>query len=312
MLLPAAPASPRLAAGIDPKESCIFIQSHVPAHAELAWLLNCVTPVSWLERMIQFKEKSSKQQGNEDAVSVGLFDYPVLMAADILLYQAQLVPVGEDQRQHLELARDICRRFNDKYPQQGSARAEGAVEGAFGGVDKKKKQSKGAKKSFVFREPEALVLPEGARLMSLLDGRSKMSKSHEAEGSRINLLDSPDEIAKKIKRCKTDNVAEAMTFCDSSRPECSNMLNIYQTMTGGSREQIELEVAGMRWGQFKPLLTEAVVAHLAPLQSEFRLIMQDELYIEGVLSEGRLKAADTAERTLLQAKQALGFYIPPC
>lgn len=296
-----ASAAMYIAAGIDPKESCIFIQSHVPAHAELTWLLNCITPISWLERMIQFKEKSSKHGGNDDAVSVGLFDYPVLMAADILLYQAQLVPVGEDQRQHLELARDICRRFNDRYPH--------SILGDNNESTKKNKKNK-AKKNFVFREPEALVLQEGARLMSLLDGTSKMSKSHEADGSRINLLDSPDEIVKKIKRCKTDNIAEDMIFCNPDRPECSNMLNIYQTMTGKSQEVIEREVAGMQWGQFKPLLAEAIVEHLSPLQREYQLIMQDEIYIENVLKEGRLKAAATADETLLQAKQALGFYVP--
>ena len=153
-----------LAAGIDPKKSKVFIQSHVTAHAELCWLLNCVTPMGWMEKMIQYKEKAKKQG---ESVSIGLFDYPILMAADILLYQAQLVPVGEDQRQHLELARDIARRFNDQYC---------------------KKKSMPAKGRRVFREPDALIVKEGARVMSLLDGTSKMSKSDPADGSRINLV----------------------------------------------------------------------------------------------------------------------------
>ena len=172
-----------LASGIDPERSQIFVQSHVTAHAELTWLLNCATPMGWLERMIQFKEKSAKMT-SEESVGVGLFDYPVLMAADILLYQANLVPVGEDQRQHLELTRDIARRFNDQYC--------------------KNKQRK------TFLEPQALIQKSNARVMSLQDGTSKMSKSAENDMSRINLLDSPDEIARKIKRCKTDSLKGVM------------------------------------------------------------------------------------------------------
>ena len=261
------------------------MQSHVPAHTELTWLLNCITPMSWLGRMIQYKEKS---KGNEESACVGLFDYPVLMAADILLYQAQLVPVGEDQRQHLELTREICRRFNDQFPMATTL-------------------SPGRK--HVFQEPEALVLPAGARLMSLIDGTSKMSKSHESDGSRINLLDPPDIISKKIKRCKTDNVDRPMTFTDPSRPECRNLLNIYQTMSGKCKDDIETEVAEMRWGKFKPLLTDAIVEHLAPMQKEYKQLMQDESYIEGVLKEGRFKASATANESLIKAKDAMGFYI---
>jgi tryptophanyl-tRNA synthetase len=274
--------------------------------------------------MIQYKEKSSKQQGqgNEDAVSVGLFDYPVLMAADILLYQAQLVPVGEDQRQHLELARDICRRFNDQYPhlsaeEQLHSRLSSSLSSlslsssSSPSTNKKKKQKNIKQSSFVFCEPEALVLKQGARLMSLQDGCSKMSKSHEGDGSRINLLDSPDVILKKIKRCKTDNISRDMTFHDTDRPESSNLLNIYQTMTGQSPENIEREVAGMQWGQFKPLLAEAIIEHLAPMQREYSLLMQDEVYIEQVLRDGQDKASVTANHTLKAAKQALGMYLPP-
>jgi tryptophanyl-tRNA synthetase len=329
-------STPPLRVGIDPKESCIFVQSHIPAHAELAWLLNCVTPMSWLERMIQYKEKSnnSKQKGNEDAISVGLFDYPVLMAADILLYQAELVPVGEDQRQHLELARDICRRFNDQYPHCHPSSpihtdtptatdtytdidTDIDTDACTTSISKKKKQNQkqtcSVKSPFlVFREPASLVMTEGARLMSLQDGSSKMSKSHEGDNTRINLLDPPDLILKKIKRCKTDSMGGDLTFCNPDRPECINLLNIYQSVSSGkTRASIESEVQGMQWGSFKPLLAESIIEHLAPIQKEYGLIMKDEVYIEHVLAEGRIKAATTAKDTLKQAKQAMGFYTPP-
>ena len=200
-----------LAAGLDPAKSKIFVQSHVRQHAELAWLLNCATPMGWLERMIQFKEKAAKQEG--EGASVGLFDYPVLMAADILLYQAALVPVGEDQRQHLELTRDIARRFNDKY----------------------------GKKRRVFREPEALIVKSNARVMSLQDGTSKMSKSAENDNSRINLLDPPDVIRRKVKKCKTDAVMGVGYAPD--RPEANNLLDMYGAVSGKSKEEVAAEAA---------------------------------------------------------------------
>lgn len=218
-----------LACGIDPKRSRVFVQSHVRAHAELTWLLNCITPMGWLEKMIQYKEKSVKQG---ESVAVGLFDYPVLMAADIILYQAELVPVGEDQRQHLELARDIVRRFHDLF------------------CDKKSKRRP------VFKEPEALILKEAARIMSLQDGRAKMSKSAESELSRIQLLDPPSAILKKITKCKTDAV-RGLTYNDPERPEATNLINIYQAVTGMSHEAVMAEVGGMSWGDFKPRLAGA-------------------------------------------------------
>lgn len=268
-----------LASGIDPKKSVIFVQSHVRAHAELAWLLNCITPMNWLERMIQFKEKAKKQGEN---VGVGLFDYPVLMAADILLYQADLVPVGEDQRQHLELTRDICRRFNDQFC-------------------KRKRRT--------FKEPTALIVKEGARVMSLQDGTSKMSKSAENDMSRINLLDPPDVIAKKIKKCKTD--AETTIGWDANRPECNNLLNIYQAVTGKDKESIILEVGNMSWGSFKPLLIDAVIDHLSPIQTKYKQVMADEGYLNSVLLEGREAADEVAEQTLKWARDAMGFLDPP-
>lgn len=205
-------AATYLAAGIDPAKSKVFIQSHVRAHTELTWLLNCVTPINWLERMIQYKEKAAS---GGDNVGVGLFDYPVLMAADILLYQTDLVPVGEDQRQHLELTRDICRRFNDQF-------CKGKAKG-------------------VFKEPQALISKQNARVMSLTDGTSKMSKSNADDKSRINLLDPPDEIAKKIKRCKTDQVI-GLEWDNVDRPEATNLLGLYQAMSGKSREEVDNEV----------------------------------------------------------------------
>lgn len=270
-----------VACGIDPSKSKVFIQSHVTAHSELAWLLNCITPINWLERMIQYKEKALKQGDN---VGVGLFDYPVLMAADILLYQADLVPVGEDQRQHLELTRDIARRFNDQFCNK-----------------------RGKRKTF--KEPNALIVKEGARVMSLQDGTSKMSKSAENDFSRINLLDSPDVISSKIKKCKTD-LFKGLEWDNPDRPEAKNLLNIYQAVTNRSKEEVLGEVGSMSWGTFKPLLAEAVVAHLSPIQHRYREVMQDEAYLSKVLADGKEAADLIAEQTLGWAKTAMGFYLP--
>mmetsp|Transcript_35708 Transcript_35708/g.48226 ORF Transcript_35708/g.48226 Transcript_35708/m.48226 type:complete len:244 (-) Transcript_35708:282-1013(-) len=235
--------------------------------------------MNWLERMIQYKEKSSKQGEN---VNVGLFDYPVLMAADILLYQAGKVPVGEDQRQHLELTRDICRRFNDIY------------------AKKKKRHEK------PFREPEAMIVKEGARVMSLTDGTSKMSKSAENENSRINLLDPPDIIKRKIKKCKTD-AFDGLEWDNPDRPEAANLLTIYQATSGLSREAVLAEVSDMRWGAFKPILTEAVVEHLRPLQTRYADLMVDKSYLNSVLIDGAKDANLVADQTLRNARSAMGF-----
>jgi len=270
-----------LAAGIDPAKSKIFIQSHVKAHTEMCWLLNCITPMNWLERMIQFKEKSIKQGEN---VGVGLFDYPVLMAADILLYQADLVPVGEDQRQHLELTRDISRRFNDQFCKKAKIKT--------------------------FKDPTAMIVKEGARVMSLQDGSSKMSKSAENDNSRINLLDSPDVILKKIKKCKTDQ-ATGLEWDNPDRPECTNLLNIYQSVSPGkTKEDILNEVGAMNWGTFKPHLADAVIAHLEPIQKKYNEIISDEAYLEGILKDGQEAAEEVANDTLNKAKESMGFHIP--
>lgn len=267
-----------LAAGIDPSKSKIFIQSHVKAHAELSWLLNCITPINWLEKMIQFKEKTKNQNDN---ATLGLFSYPVLMASDILLYQTDFVPVGEDQRQHLELTRDICRKFNNQF--------------CAGNVKK------------VFKSPKALIIESGeGRIMSLDDGRKKMSKSALNENSRINLLDSPDVIAQKIKRCKTDSIRH-IDF-DINRPECINLLNIYQSISNHTKEQIQIEVDGMLWSTFKLKLTDCVIDHLTPIRANYKSIINDPSYIESVLLAGNKDAEEIAEVTLKNTKDAMGLY----
>lgn len=268
-----------LACGIDPTHATIFVQSHVSAHAELTWLLNCVTPLNWLEDMIQFKEKAVKQGEN---VAVGLLDYPVLMAADILLYDADLVPVGEDQKQHLELTRDIAARVNHLFARNQPP---------------------------IFKLPEPLIAKEGARVMSLTDGTKKMSKSDPSEFSRINLLDSPDEIRKKIKRCKTDSI-RGLTFDDPNRPEANNLLTLYQLLTGKTKEAVVAECAEMGWGQFKPLLTDAVIATLEPIQRRYNEIMADPSYLKDLLKKGQEQAASVANATLERVKLAFGFTLP--
>lgn len=268
-----------LACGIDLAHSTIFVQSHVKAHSELAWLLNCVTPLNWLERMIQFKEKAQKQGEN---VSVGLLDYPVLMAADILLYNADKVPVGEDQKQHLELARDIVIRINDKF---------------------------GSKDQPVLKMPEPMIRETGARVMSLTDGTKKMSKSDPSELSRINLLDPPEAIAKKIKKCKTDPM-RGLEFDNPERPECNNLLGLYALLSGQTKDKVAIACAEMGWGQFKPLLTDTVIAALEPIQTKYHEITADKAFLDHVLKTGQEKADIVANATLKRVQDALGF-LPP-
>jgi tryptophanyl-tRNA synthetase len=274
-----------LACGIDPARSTVFVQSHVSAHSELCWLLNCLTPLNWLERMIQFKEKALRQGAD---VSTGLLDYPVLMAADILLYDADLVPVGEDQKQHLELARDI---------------AQQRVNARFGGRDA------AGEPVAILKVPEPLILPEGARVMSLADGRSKMSKSDPNEGSRITLLDPPELIARKIKRAKTDPVI-GLEFANPERPEADNLLGLYALLGGQGREKAAEECAAMGWGQFKPLLAEVVIEALRPIQQLYGEWRADPEGLRQVLGQGRQRAEAVAGQTLARVRDALGF-LPP-
>jgi tryptophanyl-tRNA synthetase len=268
-----------LACGIDLEYSTIFVQSHVPAHAELAWLLNCITPINWLEDMIQFKEKAIKQGEN---VNAGLLNYPVLMAADILLYDADKVPVGEDQKQHLELTRDLVIRVNHLF---------------------------GKPEQPILKMPEPLIRTDGARVMSLTDGTRKMSKSDPSELSRINLLDSPDEISKKIKRCKTDPVM-GLSFDNPERPEARNLLTLYHILSGKTKEEVINECEDMGWGKFKPLLTETTINALKPIQDKYKEIMNDRAYLESVLRQGKEAADAIANQTLNRVKAAFGYSMP--
>ena len=269
-------AATYLACGINPEQATIFIQSHISAHAELAWILNCITPLNWLERMIQFKEKAIKQ--GED-VSVGLLDYPVLQAADILLYEPDHVPVGEDQRQHLELTRDIAQRVNYKF---------------------------GSETQPILKVPNPLIRKEGARVMSLADGTRKMSKSDPSELSRISILDTNDAIATKIKKCKTDPT-RGLEFGNPDRPECNNLLTLYMLLSGQTQAAVAAECAEMGWGQFKPLLTETTIAAISPIRDRYDEILAEPGYLDTVLREGREKAETLANATLSKVKNALGF-----
>lgn len=265
-----------LACGLDLTQTTIFVQSHVRAHTELTWLLNCQTPLNWLERMIQFKEKAIKQGEN---VSVGLLDYPVLQAADILLYQADVVPIGEDQKQHLELTRDIANRINFQF---------------------------GSEDHPLLKVPEPLIQASGARIMSLTDGTKKMSKSDPSDMSRISLLDPPEVIQNKIKRCKTDPI-RGLEFDHSDRPECSNLLTLLLLLSGKTKETIAADCQDMGWGEFKPLLTETLVEALRPIQGKYQEISSDRPYLDTVLQQGREQAEVIADETLQTVKDAMGY-----
>ena len=259
-----------MAAGIDPEKSTVFIQSHIHAHAELTWLLNCLAPIGWMHRMTQFKEKSEKQK---EKVSVGLFAYPVLMASDILLYDTDLVPVGEDQKQHLEFTRDLAQRFNSKYGE-------------------------------TFVVPEPSIPPVGARIMGLENPEKKMSKSEGGEGNTINLLDPPDKIRKKIKRATTDSLRDILF--NESRPGIYNLLVLYELFTGDKREAIEARFEGKGYGDFKAELAEVVVEGLRPVQSRYEELTGDPTYIDSLLSKGANRIRPVAERVLAKAKQRMG------
>ncbi|HEX8707492.1 MAG TPA: tryptophan--tRNA ligase [Pyrinomonadaceae bacterium] len=258
-----------LAAGIDPQVSTIFIQSDVPEHAELGWVLNCLTRMSELERMTQFKEKARKQREN---VNVGVFDYPVLMAADILLYRTELVPVGEDQKQHLELARDIAARFNRDYGE-------------------------------TFLIPEPFIPKVGARIMSLSDPAKKMAKSDETSQGTIALLDDADTITRKVKRAVTDSGTE-IRF-DETRPALMNLLTIYRLLTNKAPADIEEHFTGKGYAQLKSELAETVVEFLRPFQERVRAISDEEL--DGILDRGRERASRVARATMDEVKSRMGI-----
>lgn len=260
-----------LACGIDLNKSIFFIQSHVHTHAELAWVLNCYTQFGELSRMIQFKEKSAKHADN---VNAGLFTYPSLMAADILLYQADMVPVGADQKQHLELTRNIAERFNGLY-------------------------------SPTFKLPEPYIPKTGARIMSLQDPTKKMSKSDENVNACIAVLDKPDDILRKFKRAVTDS--EASVHYGEGKDGVNNLMGIYTCVTGKTNEQIEAEFAGKGYGDFKVAVAEAVIEHLRPIQERYAQYMKDKDYLEKCYTESAQKALAISSRTLNKVMKKVGF-----
>src|SRR5579883_2441051 len=273
-----------IAAGVDPVHCIIFNQSMVPAHAELAWLLGCLTPLGWLNRMTQFKEKAPKQR---ETAGLGLYAYPVLMAADILLYKATHVPVGEDQKQHVELARDIAQKFNNDF---GASIAALGLEGAF------------------FPLPEPLIQGPATRVMSLRDGAKKMSKSDPSDLSRINLTDDADTIAQKIRKAKTD--PEPLPHEEkglATRPEAENLVGIFAALGGKTRAEVLEEFGGAQFSTFKAALVDLAVARLGPIGGEMKRLVQDAAYIDGVLADGSARARAIAAETMRYVKDIVGF-----
>jgi tryptophanyl-tRNA synthetase len=263
-----------IASGLDPDKVTIFVQSHVPAHSELAWILTCLAPLGWLNRMTQFKDKAAKQ--NQESIGAGLLNYPTLMAADILLYQAHAVPVGDDQRQHLEFTRDLAQRFNHLYGD-------------------------------TFVVPEAMIPHDGARIMGLDDPTIKMSKSEASNFHAVYLLDSPSRVKKTIMRAVTDSYSE-VRFSDSpERAGTQNLLTIYQALTDRSREAIEKEFEGKGYGDLKRSVVEQVNERLAPLQTRYHQIVNESDFLDEVLAKGAEKAGQVAEVTLETVKNKIGL-----
>lgn len=273
-----------LAAGIDAQEHIVFNQSQVPQHAELAWIFNCVARMGWLNRMTQFKDKAGKNAENS---SVGLYAYPNLMAADILAYRATHVPVGEDQKQHLELSRDIAQKFNNDFAK--SIKGAGFAEG-------------------YFPLPEPLITGEATRVMSLKDGSKKMSKSDPSDLSRINLADDADTIARKIKKARTDpDALPSQTEGLKDRPEAANLVGIYAALAEKSKAEVLAEFGGSQFSTFKPALIELAVEKLGPMGSEMKRLMDDKTYIDKVLADGSTRAREIAEPIMQDVKQIVGF-----
>lgn len=277
-------AAAYIASGVDPVKNIIFNQSQVSEHAELAWVFNCVARLGWLNRMTQFKDKAGKDREN---VSVGLYAYPALMAADILVYKATHVPVGEDQKQHVELARDIAQKFNNDFA--ASIAAQG-VEGEF------------------FPLPEPLIQGPAARVMSLRDGTKKMSKSDPSEFSRISLSDDADALAQKIRKAKTDpeplpSELEGL----KGRPEAENLVGIYGALAGETPQAVLAQFGGAQFSAFKNALLDVAVARLAPIGAEMRRLEADNAYIDGILRDGAGRAQKIARPIMDQVKDILGF-----
>ncbi len=262
-----------IACGLDPEKNVLFLQSHVPAHAQLAWVLNCYTMYGELSRMTQFKDKSSKYKDN---INAGLFTYPVLMAADILLYQPDYVPVGEDQKQHVELTRDIAQRFNSIYGD-------------------------------VFTVPEPFIPKAGARIYGLTSPGDKMSKSD--PNGCVFIMDEPDVIMKKFKRAVTDSDTENPVRYDrENKPGVANLMNIYSTLTGRGYDEIEKEFAGKGYGVFKPAVAETVIDTLKPIREEAGRLIKDKAYLDGVYKDGAERASYIANKTLRKVYRKVGFY----
>jgi tryptophanyl-tRNA synthetase len=270
-------AAAYIAAGVDPAKSIIFVQSAVPAHAELAWIFNCVARMGWLERMTQFKDKAGK---NAERMSVGLFDYPVLQAADILAYKATHVPVGEDQKQHLELSRDIAARFNSDF-----------------GVER------------FFPLPEPLIQGPGARIMSLRDGAKKMSKSDPSDMSRINLTDDADAIANKFKKATTDSgVIPDSPDGLENRPEVRNLVGIFSALADVSIEEVLRDWGGNGFGAFKPALADLAAQRIAPVASEIRKLLADKSALDEILRDGAARAHAVSEPVMQDVRRIVGLW----
>ncbi len=273
-----------IASGIDPKKQIIFNQSQVAEHAELTWVFNCVARLGWLNRMTQFKEKAGKDREN---ASIGLYDYPVLMASDILVYRATHVPVGEDQKQHLELARDIAGKFNNDFADSIAAQKQDAT---------------------FFPLPEPVITGPATRVMSLRDGTKKMSKSDASDNSRINLTDDADAIAQKIKRAKTD--PEPLPSDEDglkTRPEADNLVGIYAALSNMPKADVLRQFGGAQFSGFKTALVDLSVAKLAPIAAEMKRLSQDDAYVDQVLADGADRARAIAAETMTAVKDIMGF-----
>jgi tryptophanyl-tRNA synthetase len=265
-----------IACGIDPKKSIIFNQSQISAHSETAWILSCIARMGWLSRMTQFKEKAGK---DKEKASVGLYSYPILMAADILLYDTSHVPVGDDQKQHLELCRDIAQKFNNDF-----------------------------KTEDFFKIPEPLIQKEFSRIMSLKDGTKKMSKSDLSDLSRINLTDEKDQIINKIKKAKTDPLPMPSSSDElNERPEAKNLLGIYSSLSGLPLEKSIKEFSGKNFSEFKDILSQALVDKITPISAEIKKLLDEKKYLDKILSEGCKKAEDEASQKLKKIHEIVGF-----
>ncbi|QGZ96962.1 tryptophan--tRNA ligase [Terricaulis silvestris] len=270
-------AAAYIAAGVDPKRSIIFVQSAVREHTELTWIFNCVARMGWMQRMTQFKDKAGK---HEERMSVGLFDYPVLMAADILVYKATHVPVGEDQKQHLELSRDIAQKFNNDFNAPG-----------------------------FFPLPEPLIQGPGARIMSLRDGTKKMSKSDPSDMTRINMTDAADAIMSKIKKATTDSLPVPASVEElKGRAEVENLVGIFAATTERTKEDVLNEFGGKGFGEFKPALAEVLAAKLSPIAAEMRRLNADPAALDAILKDGAEKARAIAQPIMAEVRDVVGFW----